>query len=559
MDCYDAWPKYCCSVNETAPLTVNCTRFSYMIFQTVSCKCSECSTLTQVSGEVYGMQNDLRIPFKFGKIYIKGQLAGETNDYGYFSLTIPGDDKEVVLEVKNDVEQKFMDTMKTVKLTEDGNTLVKIVVPIKPKPVLFNSNLGHSMSLSSDNQTPFFHVSFPGDSFVTEEGKPFRGIVKASAHFIDPRNLDDIEAAYGSISTIGEDGSELPLETYGMVNYLFNDEMGNNLKLNSPITYSIDASTFNVSIDQNGNSEIYAWYLDMKTGKWVKSNRFKVNIQQTGKRRLLSSTTLEVQVPPHQDIKIKETVTKLTSQNIVVSQTYYYSYYVSYTNSDGHVRTVLRNGARTRYTTKVKYVMTRGEDERADACVVAVKVYQDPSFQIPLRSPVTVTAITYNPSNSKFSGKDTQRTNENGIACLTIFCYQNVTLYAQQSQTPVDLVTSNTHSLPKSYARTNINKNTRVMFEAIETYYDPFAKKYSPVRFYRERAQCQNPRREDYHFQFAPLVKPELFSPKYGEERYDNILSWYPDPKDKPERRSCFVKVRVTVSTSICFVEHSFD
>lgn len=552
MDCYDAWPKYCCSVNETAPLTVNCTRFSYMIFQTVSCKCSECSTLTQVSGEVYGMQNDLRIPFKFGKIYIKGQLAGETNDYGYFSLTIPGDDKEVVLEVKNDVEQKFMDTMKTVKLTEDGNTLVKIVVPIKPKPVLFNSNLGHSMSLSSDNQTPFFHVSFPGDSFVTEEGKPFRGIVKASAHFIDPRNLDDIEAAYGSISTIGEDGSELPLETYGMVNYLFNDEMGNNLKLNSPITYSIDASTFNVSIDQNGNSEIYAWYLDMKTGKWVKSNRFKVNIQQTGKRRLLSSTTLEVQVPPQQDIKIKETVTKLTSQNIVVSQTYYYSYYVSYTNADGHVRTRLQNDARTRYTTKVKYVITYGEDERADACVVAVKVYQDPSFQLPLRSPVTVTAITYNPSNSKFSGKDTQQTNENGIACLTIFCYQNVTLYAQQSQTPVDLVTSNTHSLPESYARININKNTRVMFEAIETYYDTFAKKYSPVRLYRERAQCLYPRRDDYHFQFAPLVKPELFSPKYGDERHDNILSWYPDPKDKPERRSCFVKVRVTVSTSIC-------
>lgn len=558
MDCYDAWPKYCCSVNETAPLTVNCTRFSYMIFQTVSCKCRECSTLTQVSGEVYGMQNDLKVPFKFGKIYIKGKLAGETNDYGYFSLTIPGDDKEVVLEVKNDVEKKFMDTMKTVKLTEDGNTLVKIVVPIKPKPVLFNSNLGHSLSLSSDNQTPFFHVSFPGDSFVTEDGKPFSGIVKASAHFIDPRNLDDIEAAYGSVSTIGEDGSELPLETYGMVNYLFNDEMGNNLKLNSPITYRIDASTFNISIDENGQSEIYAWYLDMKTGKWVKSNRFQVNIQQTGKRRLLSSTTLEVQVPPQQDIKITETVTKLTSQNTVVSQTYYYSHYVTYTNADGHVRTILRTDARTRYTTKVKYVMTRGEDERADACVVAVKVYQDSSFQLPLRSPVTVTAITYNPSNSKFSGKDTQQTNENGIACLTIFCYQNVTLYAQQSQTPVDLVTANSHSLPESYARTNINKNTRVMFEAIETYYDRVANKYSPVRFYREKAQCLYPRRDDYHFQFGPLVKPELFSPKYGDERHDNILSWYPDPKDKPERRSCFVKVRVTVSIGmfVRFVLH---
>lgn len=548
VDCYDAWPKYCCSVNETVPITVNCTRFSYMIFQTVSCKCRECSTLTQVSGEVYGMQNDLKVPFKFGKIYIKGQLAGETNDYGYFSLTIPGDDKEVVLEVKNDVENKFMDTMKTVKITEDGNTIVKIVVPIKPRSILFNSNLGHTMSLSSDNQTPFTHVSFPSKSIITKDGKQFSGMVKASVHFMDPRNLDDIEAAYGSVSSIGEDGSELPLVTFGMVNYLFNDEMGNSLKINSPVTYSIDASKFNISIDEHGKSEVYAWYLDMKTGKWVKSNRFQVNIQQTGKRRLLSTSTLEVQVPPQQNIKIKETYTKLTSQSTVVSQTYYYTYYVSYINHDVLGR---RTGSRTRYTSKVKYVTNLCEKKRDDACVVAVKVYQDTSFQLPLRSSVTVTAITYNPSNSKYSGKDTQKTNDTGIACLTIFCYQNVTLYAQQSQTPVDLITSNTHSLPESYRRTNINKNTRVMFEAIETYYDPFAKKYSPVRFYNELKQCQNPQRDDYHFQFAPLVKPELFSPKYGEERHEHILSWYPDPKDKPERRSCFVKVRVTVSIRI--------
>ena len=545
LDCYDAWPKYCCTVNETKPLTINCSSFSYVISKTATCKCRECSTITQISGEVYGMQNGSQIPLKSGEIYIKGQLAGETNDNGFFSLTVSSDDKEIVLVVKNDVEQKFMDTMKSIRISEDSNTPIKIVAPLKPKPVLFNSNLGHTLSLSGNNRDAFSHLSFPSDSFVTEDGQPFNGIVRALVHFIDPRNMDDIESAYGSVSTIGEDGTELPLETYGMTNYVFNDEMGNTLKLNSPVKYSIDASKLNISLDDDGNSDIYSWYLDMKTGKWVKSNRFQLKAQRSGKRRLLSTATLEVDLPPQQDIKIKETYTKLTSQKTVVAYTYYYTYYYQYHNGDRVGRGVR---TRTAYTTNVRYVQTRAEKDRLDACVVAVKVYQDTSFQLPLRTPVTVTAITYNPLNQKFSGKDTQVTNENGIACLTIFCYQNVTLYAQQSQTPVDLITSNTHSLPESYARTNINKNTRVMFEAIESYYDPLAEKYSPVRFYNERSQCLHPRRDDYHFQFAPLVRPELFSPRIGEETIDNILSWYPDAKDKPERRSCFVKVRVTVS-----------
>lgn len=88
------------------------------------------------------------------------------------------------------------------------------------------------------------------------------------------------------------------------------------------------------------------------------------------------------------------------------------------------------------------------------------------------------------------------------------------------------------------------------MFEAIERYYDPIAKKYSPVRFYREKSQCLYSRRDDYHFQFAPLIKPDHFSPIRNDKVHDNILSWYPDPNDKPERRACFVKVRLTVSIS---------
>ncbi|XP_078322400.1 cartilage intermediate layer protein 1-like [Crassostrea virginica] len=173
VDCYDAWPTFCCSTDLTKPLMVNCTHFSYTISQTISCKCRECSTITQISGEVYGKQNGTKIPFKSGQIYMKGQLVGETTENGLFSLTISGDDKEVVLLLKNDAENRFMNTLKTVKIMEDGNTPIDVVVPLKSKPISFNSNLGHTMPLANGNQTAFTHVSFPRESFITQDGKPF--------------------------------------------------------------------------------------------------------------------------------------------------------------------------------------------------------------------------------------------------------------------------------------------------------------------------------------------------------------------------------------------------
>lgn len=543
VNCYDAWPKFCCSTDLTKPLIVNCTHLSYTITQTIACKCRECSTITQISGKAYGKRNGTKIPFKSGQIYLKGQLVGETTENGIFSVTVPGDDKEVVLLLKNDAENQFMSTLKTVNIIEDENTHIEIIVPLKSKPILFNSNIGHTLSLSNGNHTAFSHVSFPKDSFVTQDGKPFSGIVHTSFHFMDPRNIDDIESAYGSLSTLGEDGSEIPLDTYGMTSFTFNDDNGNRLTLNSPVTYSLDASQFNIPIDEDGKSDIYEWYLDIKTGKWVEIAQFKTNKQPSGKRRLLSSTTIQVDVPPVPNIIYKEEFTLLESRTIVVPKTIYYTYYETKYNTD---RKVSRTGSRTTYVKNVKYVINRDDRDRNDACVVAVKVYQDTTFQLPLGAGISITAVTYNPSSTKYSGKDTQNTNENGIACLTIFCYQTVTLYATQVPSPINLVTSNNHSLPNLYARTNINNNTGVMFEAIESSYDPVAKKYSPVRFYKERPQCWSAKRDDYHFQFAPLVKRELFSPVFGDETR-NKLSWYTDEKDKQERRICFLKVRITV------------
>lgn len=109
---------------------------------------------------------------------------------------------------------------------------------------------------------------FFSDFIVIEDGNLFKGIVKVFVYFLDLWNFNDIEFVYGSVSIVGEDGIEFFLEIYGMINYVFNDEMGRNLKLNLLVIYSIEVLIFNIFIDVEGNFDVNVWFLDFKIGKW---------------------------------------------------------------------------------------------------------------------------------------------------------------------------------------------------------------------------------------------------------------------------------------------------
>lgn len=143
-----------------------------------------------------------------------------------------------------------MDIMKIVKLIEDGNIIVKVVVLIKFKFILFNFNFGYIMSFLNDNKIFFICVLFFSKFIVIIDGKLFNGIVKVFVYFMDLWNFDDIEVVYGSVSLIGEDGFEFLLVIFGMINYFFNDEMGNSLKINLLVIYSIDVLKFNIFVDE---------------------------------------------------------------------------------------------------------------------------------------------------------------------------------------------------------------------------------------------------------------------------------------------------------------------
>lgn len=162
-----------------------------------------------------------------------------------------------------------MEIMMIVKIIEDGNVFVKIVVLFKFKLILFNVNFGYMMIFLSNNLVFFICVLFLSNFIVMEDGKFFSGIVKMFIYFMDFWNLDDIEVVYGSVSIVGEDGLEIFFEIYGMINYFFNDDLGNKLKLNLLVFYSIDVLIFNILIDEDGNFKVYVWVLNMKIGKWV--------------------------------------------------------------------------------------------------------------------------------------------------------------------------------------------------------------------------------------------------------------------------------------------------
>ncbi|XP_056016064.1 cartilage intermediate layer protein 1-like [Ostrea edulis] len=529
--CRDPWERHCCVSKSTKTVDIQCQGFTYPINMISSCKCNKCVTLTQVSGTAYGIKGGQEIPFNQGELYINDKLVGVTSSTGFFNIRVDSNSTNIVVELKNDRDRKFMDTIKTIEIAEDENTQVNIIVPLKPKPIRFDTGMEMSVSLGSvESASPALQLSLPGNSIITSDGTPFNGHANASIHFMDPRSLEDLQSAYGSVSYIDDHGVDTPLDTYGMFDLKVEDDRGNELFVNAPITVEMDASLFNVTLDKDGNPDLYSWYLDHTSGRWVKQEQFKFkNSVSSGKRKLLQSSPILIGVFPRVNpINILETVTKTRIErrnrhNCDSPPLYYY--------------------------TQVTY---RDTQTRRDACVVRVKVYEDTLFNQPISSGATVVAYTWDKSARKYSGSYSKNVNKDGVACLKVFCRQDVFIHAKQSIDPINLVASNSHSLPFGFGYNNTNNSLIVQFHARDWGYDVTTKKLGPVFVYSKKTQCDwRDGKDDFHFQFAPLVKPPDYQLTISTDIVDNKLSWYPAEKDKMTRRACFIKVRVLGSNPL--------
>ncbi|XP_021356179.1 cartilage intermediate layer protein 1-like [Mizuhopecten yessoensis] len=531
--CEEWWPSKCCNVETVDRIEVTCPDFTYSLNKIETCGCSLGTTVTRVTAFAYGIRNGTRVPFQRGKVFVDGGKLTYSSSSGMLSFSIPFEKTEVTLSLQEDIKGEFLDSIKTLKLTPGKMMTVNVILPLRPIPVSFNTRMGLSIPLNNvDGADRVATVSIPSDSMLDKDGNKYEGAANAFVNFMDPRKLEDLQAADGSFTTLDDNGNAAPLETFGMFRMHFEDNSGSELSLSGPITTQMDASLFNISQDKDGNPDLSMWHLDPNTGKWVEQGAFRY-VQTQGKRRLLAKTLIEGTIDPSSIPKIDLMYTSVTSKTIS--------------------RPIYSNCDKNRIIgyTYSRYIQKNPPAPKDDACYVRVRTYTDFTLTDYLKG-VTVTAITKELNGPRFKGISTSSTDENGIACVEIFCNSIVYLYTTFG---TQMYATDQHSLPDNYPFKNIQNLTQVQFTSIDPYINQprSDKMYSPAYDFKKKPQCEKPSFSDGLFQFAPIKKENRLETSLRINVLDQRLAWYTRPVEDPLHKSCFIKLNIKSNI------HSFD
>lgn len=525
--CTDWWPHHCCDVGETELVNISCDGFNYQANRIKTCKCQKCISKTTISGRAFGRLNGSVVPLQLGSVYANGQLVSRTSMAGYFRFDVPKSSKMIILHFSDEVFKKLLDHTKTVNAIEGADTQVSVAIPIKPKPISFNPNLGADIQLGSNSNAkqPSSSISIPDNSLITKDGQPYKGQAKAAVHFMDPRNREDMETANGEFVFESPNGDKLPLQTYGMFHVTLEDHNGNSLQSNKPFRFSLDSSMFNISLDENGNPDLAMWYYDVNKGVWVEQGKMQFSSAVGGRRKLLDTVIVGDFTPveiPHMDPYNYHTERKI----------------VGYTNCDKSVPIY-------------KDVQVR-DAPKSGACFVSVSAYKDFTLQEPADGgSVKVTAYSQEFDGSAYLGTETRSVDDKGHVCLMTFCDKFVYLSAEKDG---QKLLPAMHLLPDFYPVHNSSSNKEVKFESryFGAAYDcqNTSPCLGPMYTFANGGQskCKSTSDSSFKFRFAPFTKEPSMSLTEGSKNvYDKKLSWYPVSPDKNTFRSCFIKVQVKV------------
>ena len=531
--CSDWWPHHCCDVDQSELVNISCDGFSYQTSRVKSCKCQLCVSKTTISGRAFGRSNGKVVPLQLASISANGQQVSSTTMAGYFRFDVPKTGKRVILHFHDGVFKKFLDHTKIVIPSEGVDTQLSVAVPLKPKPIPFNPNIGADIQLggSDKGKPPLSSISIPDSSLITEDGQPYKGQAKAAIHFMDPRNRDDMESANGEFVYESPNGDKLPLETFGMFHMTLEDGNGKALKTNKPFKFSLDSSLFNVTLDKDGNPDLALWYYDVNKGIWIQQSKMRFSTSVSGRRKLLDTVLVGDFMPveiPHMDPYNYHTERRI----------------VGYTNCD---RSVPIYGN----------VQIKEPTVKNGICFVSVSAYKDFSLRETADiGSVSITAYSQNIDGSAYVGTETRSVDEHGHACLMVFCDKYVYLKAEKDG---ESLLPATHSLPMDYPVHNASSEKEIKFESRyfgDAYMCPSGTSCKgPMFLYANGGEqsCRSSHSDSsFRFRFAPFTKEPSLSLTLGSTNvYDKKLSWYPVSPDKNTVRSCFIKVQVKVRCCI--------
>ncbi|XP_062620422.1 cartilage intermediate layer protein 2-like [Saccostrea cucullata] len=523
--CEDWWPPHCCDVSQTETIEIECSGgFTYPITKVISCKCRENVINTLLNGIAYGVQNGTRIPFVRGEVMIDGEVKSVTSATGYFSVNVLGEVSRVVMNLRNDRSGQLLDTKRVIDISYGTTTSIDIHVPLKPAPKTFNTHLGFDIPLGMKNgNSATARLSIAAGSVVDGNGNAFDGTANARVHYVDQRNLEDLDEMYGELRFTDEEGDSVDLETFGMLQLSVEDNSGTPLYVNGKIKMSLDPAPLNLS---NEGENLHLYSLDVNTGKWVDQGLMPYT-SSSGSSRKRRSTGGNLEGIVTDAIPVID-LTQIVD-NIIK---------VSYTRLVSLINISLSRPRIYRIITEYRTVVSHDVVTRHDACFVRVKAYTDFTFRNAADG-VRIIAATRTKNGGPFRGKMSMITNNNvnsGILCMPIFCNSDVYLAAEKNG---KYYASDNHILPSVAESVNVANGTQVKLNS------DYVNREGPVFLYQRRPQCEDNAFSSFVFQFAPLLKEGERNSLSGDNVHNQINSWYTEPSTSPFRRTCFMKVKV--------------
>lgn len=526
--CSDYWPDYCCSAHSVIPLNVSCEGFSYTIAQVNSCECQVCSQKTVVNGRAFGRRNGEEIPLRFGQVIVGGKTITYTSNSGVFSFDVLKGAKRLVVSF-HDKFNALSDVTKVTSINVGSGTFMTVVMPIKQPPLPFDANNGTEVHLGNEaSEPPIATLSIPANAMTTVAGEYFHGRVNASLQFIDPRKREDIEAATGEFESEAPDGSKLPMQTYGLFDLSLTDYEGNKLLLSKPMKYTMDASLFEVPLDENGQPDVAMWHYDVNKGTWIEVAKMRKETATAGRRKLLQSSDMYVvEFHPPNVPQLDLYTTKLVRQ-----------WTGEYSNCDHSVKI---------------YETVQTTTAKAGACYVAVSIYKDLSLQeVYTDTDIEIKTYVQQLRTRNYVGSTSTKVLNKGRACIPIFC--NMRVYISVTRTGGERLFPGRHSLPFSGFVKNTS-NHEILFESLHLGISSIKngkRVEGPIFLLREKSRCDrifHALDDSFQFKFAPSTKAPTLTTCFPENVFYEKLSWYPVPKDSRDLRSCFMKVALKASS----------
>ncbi|XP_068776315.1 cartilage intermediate layer protein 2 [Struthio camelus] len=273
--------RHCCGVRRMEVREIQCSGSLLPIKVVAECGCGPCTQpRILVQGRVTAA--DTGEPLRFGQIFLGKKKIGFTGYKGSFTIEVPPDTQRLVARFV-DRQQRFVDTVKVLPFNSRGGAVYQDIKMMRKKePVDLDASQTNAIPLGEvRGQEPIGELIIPAGAFLRSSGEVFKGTVKASVTFLDPRDIATVGAASSDLSFVNAEGEIVPLRTYGMFAVDFREGESNEALQTGPVEVRMDAGQIRMP---EHLQKMKLWSLNPETGLWEEEGVFRQVKERRGKR-----------------------------------------------------------------------------------------------------------------------------------------------------------------------------------------------------------------------------------------------------------------------------------